>query len=103
MVMQIIKVFLASSSELNEERGQFEIAINRKNNEWVKKEVFLELIIWENAIDHIVPDGLQEEYNKLVKECDIFVMFFSTKVGKFTNEEFENAFTKYKHLTVLKT
>ncbi|MFZ2171929.1 MAG: hypothetical protein WAW61_20095 [Methylococcaceae bacterium] len=45
--MQIIKIFLASSSELNEEREQFEIAINRKNNEWIKSEVFLELCVFQ--------------------------------------------------------
>lgn len=39
------KVFLASSSELAEDRRQFEIFINRKNKVWVDKGVFLELVI----------------------------------------------------------
>ncbi|MEP7317448.1 MAG: hypothetical protein ABI921_01865 [Panacibacter sp.] len=90
--MQIIKIFLASSSELKEERALFEIAINRRNNEWVKKGVFLELIIWEDFIDNMSQAGLQEEYNKAITGCQIFVMLFSTKVGPYTGEEFEKAF-----------
>lgn len=30
----------------------------------------------------------QDEYNKIIKEVDIFVMLFWTKVGKYTHEEF---------------
>jgi hypothetical protein len=90
--MQIVKIFLASSSELEAERTQFEIAINRRNNEWVKKGVYLELLIWEDFIDNMTKTGLQNEYNKAVAGCDIFVMLFSTKVGRYTAEEFENAF-----------
>ena len=35
--------------------------------------------------------SLQDEYNKEVRSCDIFVMLFFTKVGKYTLEEFETA------------
>jgi hypothetical protein len=40
-------------------------------------------------------DGLQSEYNKAVKESDIFLMLFFTKVGKYTEEEFETAFNQF--------
>ena len=39
---------------------------------------------------------LQDEYNNVVKQSDIFVSLFFTKVGKFTLEEFETAFGQFK-------
>ena len=90
------KLFLASSSELKEDREQFEIFINRKNKDWIDKGIFLDLIIWEDFLDAVSQTRLQDEYNKAIQECDIFVMLFATKVGKYSEEEFETAFGQFK-------
>lgn len=89
------KIFLASSSELLTDRDQFEIFIGRKNNDWVEKQIFLELIRWEDFLDAMSQTRLQDEYNKAIAECDIFVMLFCTKVGKYTEEEFGKAFQQF--------
>ena len=89
------KLFLASSSELKEDRDQFEIFIGRKNKDWVGKGVFLELNLWEDFLDAMSQTRLQDEYNKAIGACDIFVMLFWTKVGKYTEEEFEHAFKQF--------
>ncbi len=94
--MKKIKIFLASSNELRSDREQFEIFINRKNKEYIKKGVFLELIIWEDFLDAMSATRLQDEYNKFILECDIFVSLFYTKVGKYTEEEFSKAFANFK-------
>jgi hypothetical protein len=91
-----IKIFLASSSELEEDRRHFEILINRKNKQWVDRGIFLDLVIWEDFLDALSKTRLQDEYNKAIKDCDIFVMLFCTKVGKYTEEEFETAFGQFK-------
>ncbi len=93
--MQSKKIFLASSSELKEDRREFEIFINRKNKDWVTKGVFLELVLWEDFLDAMSPTRLQDEYNRAIRECDLFVMLFFTKVGKYTEEEFETAFGQF--------
>jgi hypothetical protein len=90
------RIFLASSSELKEDQKEFEISINRKNKDWVDQGAFLELIVWEDFLDAVSKTRLQDEYNKAVRECDIFVMLFCTKVGKYTEEEFETAFGQFK-------
>jgi hypothetical protein len=90
------KIFLASSSELKEDRKEFEIFINRKNKDWVSQGVFIELIVWEDFLDAVAKTRLQDEYNKAIQECDIFVMLFCTKVGQYTEEEFETAFGQFK-------
>ncbi len=90
------KLFLASSAELEADRRQFEIFLNRKNKEWVEKGAFLELVIWEDFLDAVSQTRLQDEYNQAIRGCDIFVMLFCTKVGKYTEEEFETAFGQFK-------
>ncbi len=90
------RLFLASSSELKEDRKEFEIFINRKNKDWVAQGVFLELIVWEDFLDAVSKTRLQDEYNKAIRECDTFVMLFCTKVGQYTEEEFETAFGQFK-------
>jgi CHAT domain len=93
--MRRIKIFLASSSELKDERVQFELLIGRENKRLVNQGVFLELVIWEDFRDHFSKDGLQVEYNRAVQECEIFVMLFFTKVGPYTRQEFEAARTAF--------
>ena len=90
------KLFLASSAELKEDRKEFEIFIGRKNKDWVDKGVFLDLVIWEDFLDAMSQTRLQDEYNKAIRECDLFVMLFWKKVGRYTEEEFETAFGQFK-------
>jgi hypothetical protein len=85
------KIFLASSFELKDDRTKFEILIGRKNKVWREQGGFLELVIWEDFIDAMSRTRLQDEYNRAIRECDVFVMLFFTKVGKYTAEEFETA------------
>lgn len=89
------KLFLASSAELADDRREFEIFINRKNKDWVARDVFLELVVWEDFLDALSPVRLQDEYNKAIGGCDIFVMLFCTKVGRYTQEEFATAFKQF--------
>lgn len=90
------KIFLASSAELEDDRHQFEIFINRRNKDWVDKGAFLELVIWEDFLDAVSQTRLQDEYNRVIRDCDLFVMLFFTKVGTYTEEEFETAFGQFK-------
>lgn len=94
--MKTIKVFLASSSELRDDRKEFEIFINRKNKEYVKAGIFLELVLWENFLDAMSATRLQDEYDKAIQESDVFVSLFYTKVGKYTEEEFIKALETFK-------
>ncbi len=94
--LKVIKIFLASSSELKADREQFEIFINRQNNQLIDTGVFLKLNLWEDFIDAMSQTRLQDEYNQVVRQCDIFVSLLCTKVGKYTAEEFEVAFGQFR-------
>jgi hypothetical protein len=94
--MKTIKIFLASSSELREDREKFEIAIYRKCKAWLPDyDIFFHLDIWEDYIDAMSRTKLQDEYNKAVVGCDIFVLLAYTKVGMYTAEEFTKAFGQF--------
>ncbi len=85
------KIFLASSAELQDDRREFEVFIHRKNKAWISQGVFLELVLWEDFLDALSATRLQDEYNRAIRACDVFVMLFFTKVGPYTEEEFETA------------
>lgn len=89
--MKIIKIFLASSASLIEYRKLFEIDINRLNKEWIKKDIFLELLLWEDFTEYMVKEGKQMEYDQSVSSCDIFVLLFSDSMGPYSREEFDYA------------
>jgi hypothetical protein len=93
--MKKIKIFLASSNELKYEREQFEIRIYQKCKFWFDKGVFLHLDIWEDLSARMSLTGSQSEYNKFVKDADLFVFLAYSKVGMYTEEEFEHAFGQF--------
>lgn len=93
--MTTIRIFLASSAELKSDREQFEIMINRRNKAWKNKDVFFELVTWEDFLDAMSRTRLQDEYNAAIRDCDIFVMLFHTKVGPYTDEEFDAAHRQF--------
>ncbi|MBW8844316.1 MAG: toll/interleukin-1 receptor domain-containing protein [Burkholderiales bacterium] len=90
-----IRVFLASSQELKADRESFEIMIGRRNKDWARQGVHLRLEIWEDFVDAMSQTRLQDEYNRAIQDCDVFVMLFHTKVGKYTEEEFTAAFKQF--------
>ena len=94
-IMTTIKIFLASSSELSQERKTLREFISIQNDQLHEKGIYLKLIQWESFIDAMSKERLQAEYNKALKECDIFLSLFFTKVGKYTAEEFEYAFGQF--------
>lgn len=94
--MKTITIFLAPSNELKSDREQFEIEINRKNKAWHKKGIFLHLDIWEDLSTRMSTTRSQDEYNRKIREADLFVLLACNKVGIYTAEEFDTAFGDFK-------
>jgi hypothetical protein len=94
--LRTIKIFLASSSELKEDRDGFDLHFRQVNDRWIQKGIYLQILRWENFLDAMSETRLQDEYNKAVKNCDIFLSLFKTKTGKYTEEEFDTAHRAFK-------
>jgi internalin A len=91
-----IRIFLASSFEFSEDRDDFELYFRQQNDLLRKKGFYLEIVRWENFLDAVSKTRLQDEYNKAICECDIFLSLFFTRTGKYTEEEFDVAFREFK-------
>ena len=88
-------IFLASSAELLEDRHALQRLIDNRNKTWVGQGALLVLQHCEDFLDAMSRTRLQDEYNRAVQGCDVFVMLFFTKVGKYTAEEFDVAFKQF--------
>lgn len=96
MSLKTIKIFIASSAELKADREEFRIFISVENDRLHKQGIYLEILQWEYFLDAISDTRLQNEYNKAIRECDIALCLFFTKVGKYTSEEFDTAYQIFK-------
>ena len=94
--LRTIKIFLASSSELKEDRDSFELHFLRKNKDYSRQGFKVEVLRWENFLDAMSETRQQDEYNKRVSESDIFLSLFKTKTGRYTEEEFDAAHSIFK-------
>ncbi|MET0069673.1 MAG: COR domain-containing protein [Candidatus Thiodiazotropha sp.] len=86
-----IRIFIASSAELREDRDAFDLYFRRQNDHLRNQGLYLEIVRWEDFLDAMSEKRLQDEYNKEIRKCDIFVSLFKTKTGKYTEEEFDVA------------
>ena len=69
--MNTIKVFLASSEELEMERLRFDSLFNHLNRIFRPRGLYLELSKWEYLDSSMGPKHKQEEYNEELKTCEM--------------------------------
>jgi internalin A len=93
--LRTLRIFLASSTELREERDAFDLYFRQLNDQLLEEGTYLKVVRWENFLDAMSETRLQDEYNKELRGCDIFVSLFFTKTGKFTEEEFDTAHRQF--------
>ena len=86
-----IKVFLASSSELKDDRDAFDLYFRQQNDRLQRRGIYLQIDRWETFLGAMSETRLQDEYNRVLRSCDIFVSLFFTKSGQYTQEEFKVA------------
>ncbi len=96
VVIKTIRIFLASSSELRKDRDAFDLYFRQQNDRLRKQGLYLEIVRWEDFLDAMSYTQLQDEYNKEIRNCDMFVSLFKTKTGKYTEEEFDVAHETFK-------
>ena len=76
-----LRIFLASSAELSEDRDDFCLYFRQQNNQLRIKGVYFEIVRWENFLDAMSETRLQDEYNKAIRDYDIFFCLFFTKMA----------------------
>ena len=94
--MKQIKIFLASSEEMDYDRMVFGNLIRRLDDMYEKRGLRIKLFEWEDYDAAFNDRRKQDEYNDHVKDSDIFLALFHKKAGKFTIEEFDVASAQFK-------
>jgi hypothetical protein len=100
-----LKVFVASTQDLAEERSTLELCVREFNRDWSEKlGVELDLVRWEtHAYPSIAADPQSVINEQIGDKYDIFVGLLGHRFGtptpraeSGTSEEFERALTKYR-------
>lgn len=95
--MRTIKIFIASSAELEQDRKAFREFLSIENDRRHYDGEYLELVQWEffyNGVSAKI-DGKQGDYNEELKGCDIVICLFYKKAGKYTQIEFDTAIKQF--------
>ena len=92
--MKKIKIFLASSEELKDERLELADLISHMNLALEYEDVRIYLVKWEYLDATMSPIHKQEEYNKTLEKCDLCLVLFATRFGKYTESELKTAYDK---------
>jgi len=94
--MRTIKIFLASSDELANDRNAFGNLVRRLDNIYEQKGIRIELFEWEDYDAAYNDRRKQDEYNDQVRASDMFLALFHIKAGKYTIEEFNVATEEFR-------
>ena len=96
---RLVKIFIASSTEVNKEREKCKNVIFKVNKS--HQHLFLEPVLWEidmekaNFPEH--PD-IQAAINPKLEESDLAVFIFYSKIGLHTREEYDFATAQKKRV-----
>lgn len=90
--MKTIKIFVASSEELKEERELMASLANDLSTKLEKIGIQVIAIEWENLDSSMGEPHKQEEYNEKLRECEMCMVLYWTKFGKYTKTELETAY-----------
>lgn len=89
--MKTIKIFLASSEELKEERTIITEFVAELNSHFKSRGLCLEVERWEWLDSSMGKDRKQDEYNNILKTCEMCLTLFWHRFGCYTEEEFSIA------------
>lgn len=89
--MKEIRIFLASSEELEVDRLRFSDIVRQLDEIYEKRGTRIRLLRWEHFDASYHGVRTQDEYNIKVRNSQIFVALFHKKAGSFTIEEWNVA------------
>ncbi len=98
---EIVRIFIASSSDLSEERKMFPSLFGDINK--LLPHIHLSDIRWEKDMESGSVSGtnIQQDINqKILEECPIVIILLYSKIGEFTLEEYEKSLQSRKKVFV---
>ena len=89
--MNIIKLFIASSSELKRERMELVDLMQDMNDELEEQDIKLKPVLWEYMDSSMRAERKEDEYLVKLRECEICIVLFWQILGEYTVEELDVA------------
>lgn len=89
--MKKVKVFIASSAELDKDKSQLDLFFSEKNKIYEKREILFVQKTWKDFESSLHKHFLQDRYDAYIRECDIVLFLFHTRLGQYTLRELEVA------------
>lgn len=96
MEQKTIKIFLASSNELNEDRVWFGDFVQGIDKIYQERGKGVDVFKWEFFDAANNDRSKQGEYDEEIRTSDMFLALFHTKAGKFTLHEYDVAMEEYR-------
>ena len=92
--MKTIKIFLASSEELRQERLEMADVIENLNTRLKPLNIQIQLVKWEYLDSSMGPVHKQEEYLQELRDCEMCIVIYWTKFGDYTTMELDTAYQR---------
>lgn len=89
--MKLVKIFVASSNELENDRVHLGDYVRKINDLYEPQGVRVRLYKWENFSPNYTGKRSQDEYNNYLRQCNAVIGLFKTTLGKYTCEEITEA------------
>lgn len=93
-----ITIFLASSEELMNDRNAICVMIKEIDEILEPQGIRIYCKRWEDFIAHCTGNRTQDDYDRVLQNCDICLCLFHHKAGQYTVEEFKEAIKAYKKI-----
>lgn len=94
--MKKLKIFLASSEELKEERKELADLVSNLNHILSRRDIFVDLVKWEYLDASMGELHKQEEYNAELRDCELCIVLYWTRFGMYTKTELDTAYSELK-------
>lgn len=92
--MKTIKIFIASSNELEKERLLMASLANDLSTKLEKVGIQVIAVEWESLDASMGAPHKQDEYNEKLRECDMCMVLYWTKFGMYTKTELDTAYNE---------
>lgn len=92
--MKIVKVFVASSSELKQERMELVDLFQDMNDEYREQGIKWKPVLWEYMDSSMRSKRKEDEYLEQLRGCEVCIVLFWRTIGEYTMEELDVANTE---------
>lgn len=92
--MKDIRIFIASSKELVQERNELSFLVLAKEDEFAQRGLRVRLAKWEYVDPKMTAGRTEDRYLDEMYNCDAAMVIFKNVAGKYTREELEKALAR---------